>query len=74
MQSRSDCLPALHTCCLLHQTGLGGVTTVKALQDFMYRDMRGWGGAYKLLNATGRVGSQGAVNRNVACVLVTRRA
>lgn len=39
--------------------GLSGVTTVKGLQAAMYRDMQGWGGAYKLLNATGRIGSQG---------------
>lgn len=25
----------------------------------MYRDMKNWGGAYKLLNATGAIGSQG---------------
>lgn len=39
-------------------TGLGRVTSVKGLSQVMYRDMR-WGGAYKLLNATGAVGSQG---------------
>lgn len=39
--------------------GLGGVTSVKSLTAVMYRDMKGWGGAYKLLNATGRIGSQG---------------
>jgi hypothetical protein len=25
----------------------------------MYRDMKGWGGAYRLLNASGAIGSQG---------------
>lgn len=38
---------------------LGGLTTVKALQAVMYRDMKGWGGAYRLLNASGAIGSQG---------------
>jgi hypothetical protein len=45
---------------LLLLLGLGGITTVKALQAVMYRDMQGWGGAYKLLNATDTIGSQGA--------------
>lgn len=30
----------------------------------MYRQQQGWGGAYKLLNATGRVGSQGGCALN----------
>jgi hypothetical protein len=38
---------------------IGLVTTVKALSEVMYREMKGTGGCYKLLNATGPVGSQG---------------
>lgn len=50
---------AYSECFVLLLSGLGGITTVKALQAVMYRDMKGWGGAYKLLNATGTIGSQG---------------
>lgn len=40
-------------------TGIGLVTSVKGLQQEMYRQQKGSGGAYMLLNATGRIGSQG---------------
>jgi len=52
--------------------GLGGVTSVKALTAVMYRDMKGWGGAYKLLNATGRIGSQGKHEQATCCSCVRR--
>jgi hypothetical protein len=45
---------------------IGLVMTVKALSEVMYREMKGTGGCYKLLNATGPVGSQGAQQQAAA--------
>uniref|UniRef100_A0A383VJT7 Nicastrin n=1 Tax=Tetradesmus obliquus TaxID=3088 RepID=A0A383VJT7_TETOB len=44
---------------------IGLVTTVKALSEVMYREMKQTGGCYKLLNATGPVGSQGDPDYNL---------
>jgi hypothetical protein len=50
----------LHRAVATVAADIGLVTTVKALSEVMYREMKGTGGCYKLLNATGPVGSQGA--------------